>query len=364
MNRRERLRRCYYHEQMDRPGVYSRTLFPANDPTYDRLKAYLAEHSELKLEWTTKELDSPYPIDIRTEPYNDERMREIKTLHTPKGDLIKTSFIRIKYQAKNQPKLSEKYLLETKEDADKYLSMPLPEIRKDTSNFYKLKEQVKDRGIVDVCLGVNPGGFASTLFGSEQFAMMTISDRDTLHAICERQMKIIINRLKYLLNQNIGPFFSMLGEELVAPPFHGPKDFREFNVKYDKPIIDLVREAGGAMHIHCHGSIKKVLQDFIDMGTAVLHPFEAPPMGDITPKEAKKIARDKLCLEGNIQIDRMYEATPDEIRAETEQLIKDVFDDNKGLIVSPSASPFYIGDGEKCFSRYKAMIDTVLQWNS
>ena len=84
--------------------------------------------------------------------------------------------------------------------------------------------------------------------------------------------------------------------------------------------------------------------------------------GEITPKEAKNFARGIICLEGNIQINRMFDASPDEIREETESLIKTVFNDNKGLIVSPTASPFLFGQGDACFPQYKAMIDAVLNW--
>jgi hypothetical protein len=41
MTRRERLRRCYFNEELDRPAVYSRTGFPQGDSTYDALRAYL-----------------------------------------------------------------------------------------------------------------------------------------------------------------------------------------------------------------------------------------------------------------------------------------------------------------------------------
>jgi hypothetical protein len=58
----------------------------------------------------------------------------------------------------------------------------------------------------------------------------------------------------------------------------------------------------------------------------------------------------------------MYEASPDEIRAEVEALIRDTFDDHRGLIVSPTASPYIPGEGEKCYPQYKAMVDTVLSW--
>ncbi|MDD5483481.1 MAG: uroporphyrinogen decarboxylase family protein [Kiritimatiellae bacterium] len=206
---------------------------------------------------------------------------------------------------------------------------------------------------------MNPAGFVAELTGSEQFALMTISDRDILHALCERRMQNIIRLVKFLLEHKVGPFFSMLGEEYVVPPLHGPDDFNDFNARYDKPIIDLLHEAGGRIHIHSHGRIKTVFSQFVAMGTDVLHPFEPPPMGNITAAEAKEMARGKMCLEGNIQIAAMYEKKPEEIRAETEKLIRDAFDDRKGLIVCPTASPYIRGAGEKCFPQFKAMIDAV-----
>ncbi len=99
----------------------------------------------------------------------------------------------------------------------------------------------------------------------------------------------------------------MAGEEYLVPPLHGPTDFCDFNVRYDKPIIDLIHDAGGRVHIHCHGSVKRVMAGFLDMEVDVLHPFEAPPMGDITPAEAKEVIRGRVCYEGNIQIHHMYE---------------------------------------------------------
>ena len=89
-------------------------------------------------------------------------------------------------------------------------------------------------------------------------------------------------------------------------------------------------------------SIKKVMIGFIEMGADVLHPFEAPPLGDITARETKNAARNKMCLEGNIQIAHIYEHTPDEVGQETCDLIDHCFDDNKGLIVCPTASPYYM----------------------
>lgn len=93
-------------------------------------------------------------------------------------------------------------------------------------------------------------------------------------------------------------------------------------MRYDKPIVDLVHDAGGRMHIHCHGSIRSVLPAFLDMGVDVLHPFEAPPHGDIQPGVAKEMVRGRMCLEGNIQIADMYEQSPENIRAQVSALIR------------------------------------------
>jgi len=358
MTRRERLSRCYRCEEVDRPAVYSRTGFPANDPSYDRLKGYLQAHTELKRIWNCMgRIERPYSVRTAKEPYSEDFVRRRMVMQTPGGDLEETRLVSLK----GQPGAQERYLIGSREDAEKYLSLPLPEVGGDVSPFFSAVREMGDAGIVEVSLGQNTG-FVNKLFGSEMFAIMSVTDRDVIHALCERQMTILLKRLDFLLGQGVGPFFNTAGQEQVTPPLHGPADFYDFNVKYDKPVLDRVHEAGGRVHIHCHGSIKKVFQGFVDMGADVLHPFEAPPMGDITAAEAKARARGKLCLEGNIQINRMYEVGPEEIGAETEALMRTVFDDRRGLIVCPTASPYIRGEGEVCFPQYKAMIDAVLGW--
>ena len=54
----------------------------------------------------------------------------------------------------------------------------------DLSLFHKLNQQMGDRGIVEVYLGTNPAGFVVELIGSENFAIMTLTDRDILHELC------------------------------------------------------------------------------------------------------------------------------------------------------------------------------------
>jgi hypothetical protein len=356
MTRRERLRRCYFLEDLDRPAVYSRTGFPGDDPTYDRLKAYLAAHTELKTPWHTGHYQAAPPVEHRIEPHTDDFDREVRVLHAPAGDLRATSLV----SRTGQPGLHETFYIQSAEDAETYLSLPPPEAGGDVSTFFEADAAMGGAGIVDVVLGMNAAGTVAELCGSEHFAMLTMTHRELVARLCEREMQALLRRVDFLLDAGVGPYFSMLGQEYVVPPLHGPRDFDDFNVRYDKPVINRVHERGGRMHVHSHGAIRQVFRGFVAMGADVLHPFEAPPSGDITAREAKALARGHLCLEGNIQIHRMYDATPDEVRAETEQLIADTFDDAQGLIVSPTASPYIFGQGEVCYPRYEAMIDAVL----
>ena len=347
MTRGERLRRCYQYEEVDRPAVYSRTGFPGDDPTYDRLKAYLLAHTEQKVGWSSGRFESSSPTRSVREAHSEDWERRITVLETPAGELTSSRLVSLK----GQPGLHERYLVNSREEAQTYLSLPLPTVDGDVSDFFVARDQIAEVGVAEVALGFNSGGFAAELCGSENFAVMSITDRDIVHALCERQLTILSNRVKFLLENGLGPFFSIAGQEYIVPPLHGWSDFCDFNVKYDKPIIDLIHDAGGRVHVHCHGSMQAVIQGFIDMDVDVLHPFEPPPMGDITAAEAKAHARGRLCLEGNTQINRMYEATPDEIREET-----------GALILCPTASPYIRGEGEACFPQYKALIDTVLEW--
>ncbi len=359
MHSRERLRRAYYLEEMDRPAVYSRTSsVPWDDSSYDKLGAFLAAECDQKAHWDGRAFETAYLVSHAVEPYSEDFERQITILHAPAGDLLASKRVGLKYQ----PGLQETFFIKTREDAAKYLSLPLPQRVGDVGSFFAVDQQVGERGITDVSLGFNPAGFVAELCGSETFALMSVTDRDVLHALCQRQMEIMLETAKFLLGQGVGPYFSMAGEEYLVPPLHGPTDFGDFNVRYDKPIVDLIHDAGGRVHIHCHGSVKRVMAGFLEMGVDVLHPFEAPPMGDITPAEAKEVIRGRMCYEGNIQIHHMYEHSPEQVREETIALIDDVFDDGLGLIVCPTASPYIPGEGEVCLDRFSAMIAAVRDW--
>jgi len=354
---RERLERCYFHQETDRPGVYVRRGWPKEDPTYEPLIQLVDGKTDLKFGWT---LRSPTNMrsESRTEPVSEDFSRQVTTLFTPQGELTATRLVSLK----GKPGMQETYYIKDEADAEKYLSIPVPEVSGEVESFAKLVADVGDRGIVEAHPGMNPGGQVAMLLGSETFAIFSITHRELIHRLLERRTGIMVDQAKYMLARGVGPFFAMAGEEYIAPPLHGPKDFHDFNTVYDKRITDLVHDAGGRVHIHCHGSIRTLLDEFPELGADVLHPVEPPPLCDCPARAAKEAFRGKVCIEGNIQISDMYESTPDEIEAQTRTLFADAFDDRRGLIVCPSASPYIRGEGHTCFPNFERMVETVLAW--
>ena len=355
MTSRERFTRCFFGQETDRPAVYTRTGY-ANDSSYDRLKAYMNEFSDLKAGYYGRGVMHHHEYEQIREPYSKDFDKITYIFKTPKGDLRQVFLTGLT----GHPGMVIEHFIKDEIDCEKYLSLPSPHIVGNCEEFFEIDRRIGDRGIADVMLGMNPAGIVAELMGSEAFAILSITHRHLIHEMCARETDTILQMLDYLATAGVGPFFSVIGQEYIVPPLHGRQDFFDFNVKYDKPIADKIHNAGGRLQIHCHGPIKLVLDGFLDIGADVLHPIEPPPMGNVTAAEARKILGDRVCIEGNIQISNMYERTPQQIYDETKALIRDAYINNKGLIICPTASPYIPGEGENCFTQYKAMVEATL----
>ncbi len=223
MNRRERLRRCYFHEELDRPAVYTRTGYPGDDPSYDRLRAFMGEHSELKAGWNAMRLAAPLPTEERAEPISADWERRITTLHTPAGDLTASRRVSLR----GQPGLPESYFVSTREDAEKYLSLPDPVFVEETDGFFAADRAMGERGIVEAHFGLNAAGYvAGEVTGSESFALLSVTDRDVLHALCERRMAQMLARLKWLIARGVGPVLRLRRPGVPDPAAARPARLR------------------------------------------------------------------------------------------------------------------------------------------
>ena len=359
MTSRERLDAAYRCQETDRVPTFVRGVSATRppDPSYAPLRELVCRTCDLKWGWGSAQLLPSPPTTTTTQPYDADFDLVTTVLPTPRGDLVHQRLV----GRRGQPGMTRKHWLADKEDARKYLSLPVPEPSGDAGGFFALRDQAADRGIVEaVAPDMNPGGAVAELFGSEAFAILSIEDRGLLLEIMELETQKHLKVLGYLLARGVGPYFAISGQEYVAPPLHGPRDFWDFNVAFDRRILGRIRDAGGLVHVHCHGRIRGVLAGFVEMGVNALHPVEAPPMGDVTAAEAKAVLRGKVCIEGNVQVGDLFSRPPEEIERQVVELIKDA-GEGGGLIVAPTASPYQPVCPERTRINYERMIHTALE---
>ena len=281
----------------------------------------------------------------------------ITTWHTPGGDL-RTRHLSSK---RGLPGMQMEFAVKSPEDVERVLSVPyVPLERVDASGFFSLRERIGDRGVVIASAGQDPIGHVHDLMGSDLLAIWSIEQRSTLCRLIEVFLRRILDRLEAILAANVGPIFGTLGQEYITPPLHGPRDFLEFCLEPEKAIIDRIHRAGGMLHVHCHGPLSAVLEDFARIAD-VLHPIEAPPMGDLPLAEAKRRIGDRVCLEGNVQIGDIYALPTHRLLDAVRKAIDDGAPGG-GFILCPTASPYTQVLTDLTVRNYVAMIQTAAEY--
>jgi hypothetical protein len=255
----------------------------------------------------------------------------VTTIHTPAGPLTRVeAFNRV-----GKPGYCVKHLIESTEDAKRWLSVPFAPMQGEVSGFDERVREMGDRGVITTGLP-HPMYAVQDRLGPEAFAFWSIDERPLLHEMIQRELDKTLEYLRYVLERGVGPLFAYVGPEVCIPPSQSVTDFEDFVVQYDKQWIGLIHDFGGNVWCHSHGSMKAVLEGFIAAGNDVLQPLEPPPWGDIELADIKRQAAGRIALEGNLEKHEMYTSSTDEIRERVRQSILDA-GEGGGFVLCPSA---------------------------
>jgi hypothetical protein len=118
-----------------------------------------------------------------------------------------------------------------------------------------------------------------------------------------------------------------------------PATFAELVTPYERALVKMISDAGHLCAIHCHGRVRLVLDQFLEIGMHALEPVEPPPQGDITLEEALEAVAGRVCLMGYIQDQDLYLAQPGEMR-EKVRAIRRLVEGRTGDIMTSSATPY------------------------
>lgn len=280
----------------------------------------------------------------------------VSVLDTPRGPL--RSVYRL--SRRGLPGMQQEYPVKTPEDVERVLSLPYIPPRPDCTRFFEMQRQIGERGLVMVGL-LNPIYLVQLLLGSERLAWWSVERRDLILLLLETFTQRMEDLVRYLLGQGVGPVFHLTGAELAVPPLHSPADFRAFLVDFEPRFLRPVQEAGGLWHVHCHGSVRRVLDGFLDLGINCLHPVEAPPTGDTPLAEAKQKLRGRICIDGNIQHDDIWRLPEDRFRALVREVLE-IAAPGGGFILDVTASPYEPALSPQAARNYVALVDEGARW--
>ncbi|NLF30533.1 MAG: hypothetical protein GX591_06560 [Planctomycetes bacterium] len=369
MTSRERLVALLSGRPTDRIGLHVMGVRPWTDwwmagrhSSYAPVIRAVAEKADLPaaIGVETGFFDSAAEVDLATsvEPVSGHPRVEhrVTRLRTDGGELRQVYAV----DKANPLPMPVEHFIKDPADVDRFLALPYLPPRPNLEPIAELDRRIGDRGIVMVSLGSDPVGQVHQLLGSELMAIWACEHRDLIHRLLGEMLRRKLDVVAVLaasgLARRMPLCFMHVGAEAAVPPLHGPRDFRDFVTRYDAPLHEAIHAMGGFVRVHCHGSVGKVLNDFVTMGVDMLHPVEAPPMGDVTLPQAKRLAAGRMTVEGNIQIANVYEDPPDAFAALVERTIAEGKPGGR-FCLTPTASPYTVELSQRAVANYLAMID-------
>jgi uroporphyrinogen decarboxylase len=191
------------------------------------------------------------------------------------------------------------------------------------------------------CLMLSNGNiFESTWYmrGFEQTFMDFSLNPELVYAIMERVAEFYIHHFTNLLQVANGRVDLVFTADDIGGQnglLTSLKTWERFVKPFHQKMNRVIHEFGAKVIYHTDGSVMKAVPGLIDMGIDVLQALQFSAKG-MDPRLLKENYGDRLCFEGGVSVQTTLPfGTPEEVRAETEMLIR-VLGMNGGYILGPS----------------------------
>ncbi|MEK6646504.1 MAG: uroporphyrinogen decarboxylase family protein, partial [Candidatus Firestonebacteria bacterium] len=133
-----------------------------------------------------------------------------------------------------------------------------------------------------------------------------------------------------------------------------PMVLRKYLFPWMKKIGNLAKKKNIPYIYHTDGKLWEVMEDMIDCGINAIQPME-PKSWDA--REVKKKYGDRLCMIGNVELDRLSRGTPEEIDQMVKECIKNLAPGGGYCVGSSNTVADYVP-----VENYKAMIEASFKY--
>ena len=364
INSRERLTRLFNGQETDRIPIW--LLAP-----YHKLGCYADIYNIPCYEPITKAIEQYCDTFDRRGfnngfcyNYNPEIKYDYKTV-TENGNtrnqatLSYKDFSLTRYTSFGSGGTKTKFFVDEIEQLDKILEIPYVPPTPDFSSYFIEKDELGNKGLMMIDIG-DPLLPLYGIMCAEDFSIFSLTDYDKILEFTDEMYKRVYSYYKYLLDNDVGEVFFIVGAEFAGPPLVSPMKFKEMSSRYVKGLCDLIRSYGKHSIVHYHGQLFQILDGMKDIGMDGLHTIEAPPIGDCTISQARDVLGKDTILIGNIQYDDLARLSVDEI----DELVRLAIAEGRSgkFILSPSAGPYETSLTAKQVENYLAFIHAGVKY--
>jgi len=161
------------------------------------------------------------------------------------------------------------------------------------------------------------GIFPTTLsMGWETFSLALYDNRPFVEAVLDRYCAWMLVVAERVCALGFDAFISTDDMAFNSAPFFSRKVFRELVMPRFEEVAERITIP---WIIHSDGNIIPFVDDLLSLGIAGLHPLEK---GAVDIAQVKRDYGDRLCLLGNVDLNLLGMATPEEVDAEVRELIR------------------------------------------
>jgi len=193
------------------------------------------------------------------------------------------------------------------------------------------------------------------LMGMEGFGRAAAFEPDLLRAVFERVAAVQFRTFERALElPRVGCLWMSDDLAYQTGLLCSPRLLREHLFPVYRRMGAICRERDVPFALHSDGTLWPVMADLLECDFRALHPIEPLAM-DI--REVKREVGDRLCLLGNIEVDRLARGTPAEIRELVRCNIEDLAGDGGYCVGSSNSVTYYVP-----LSNYLAMLEAAAEF--
>ena len=253
------------------------------------------------------------------------------------------------------------HLLKNIDDVRTFLQLPDEVFEEDidVKPLFEQETELGEKGIVMVDTE-DPLCAVATLFSLDDFTVFAFTEQDLCHKLLEKHARYIHIRTEKAAREFPGRLWRIYGPEFATEPFLPPDLFRQYVVRYDKPMVEMIKRYKGFARIHAHGNIKSILDEVAGMKADAIDPIEPPPQGDVELEYVRQKYGEEMVLFGNLEISDIENVPSDQFRQVVRSSIKaGTNGPGRGFVLMPSSSPCTREIKELTLRNYQIIIEEI-----